>query len=111
MRMWMIDTKLMCNSHLLGEHGEIHKHKHNFEKRHNMFGRLSPIVQIVPDKMQERHDEVAREMLSRGMNHKSPYSQPDVSYLPSGLKVDMEYNLHDLATRCPECAKLIGDKK
>ena len=32
---------------------------------------------------QSRHDEIATEMLSRGMNHKSPLPElPDFSYLP-----------------------------
>ena len=64
----MIEPKFLCRKHLLGEHGEIHKHKHNFEKKHNMTGRMG---QIFPDKMQERHDLLAEEMLNRGYNHKS----------------------------------------
>ena len=106
MRMWMIDPALLCDKHLLGEHGEIHKHRHSFEKKHNMKGRLFPVVQIVPHKMQSRHDQLAKEMRTRDMNHKSLFIQPDVSHLPK-VKVDIKYNLHDLASRCPDCAKRI----
>lgn len=107
MRMWMIPPSRMCNKHLLGEHGEIHKHRHNFEKKHKMGGRLAPTVQIVPHRMEERHDELVKEMEKRGMNHKSPFAQPDTSYLPR-VEADLIYNVEDLATRCPECKKLLG---
>jgi len=108
MRMWMLAPNLLCNKHLLGEHGEIHKHKHNFEKHHSISGRLFPIVQIEPTSMESRHDSLADEMLSRGMNHKSPYSLPDLSYLESSLnnsKVNLEISIIDLSGRCSECAK------
>jgi hypothetical protein len=106
MRMWFIDPKLMCRKHLLGEHFEIHKHKHNFVKKHNMAGRLKYPSQIDPARMELRHDEIVKEMTVRGMNHKSDYEQPDVSYLPKA-KIDIEYNLIDLACRCEECATKI----
>ena len=46
MRMWMIDPKLLCRKHLLGEHGEIHKHLPSLRKGHRVDGRFSPVVQI-----------------------------------------------------------------
>ena len=49
------------------------------EKKYKMNGRVG---QIEPTKMEERHNELALEMLNRGYNHQSPYKQPDVSYLP-----------------------------
>lgn len=106
MRMWMVDPKLLCNKHLLGEHGEIHKFRHNFVKKHNMAGRMINPSQIDPHKMQERHDILATEMLRRKMNHKSPYEQPDTSYLPEA-NVDIAYNLRDLSERCETCAHII----
>lgn len=109
MRMWMLPPKMMCRKHLLGEHGEIHKHRHNFIKRHSIAGRLSPIVQIEPNSMEVRHDELAAEMVRRGYNHNSPYTLPDLSYLPHEqvmAKVDVEQSRHDLRERCDECRKL-----
>jgi hypothetical protein len=104
----MIDPKLLCRKHLLGEHNEIYRHKHSFEKHHSISGRISPIVLIEPESMQKRHDELAEEMLRRGYNHNSPYKQPDLSYLSDEeryAKVDLKYNLKDLINRCTECAK------
>lgn len=106
MRMWMIDPILLCNQHLRGEHYEIHKHRHNFAKRHSITGRIVPVVQIEPSAMQSRHDELVVEMIRRGMNHKSPYEQPDISYLPDSeryAKVDMKISLDDLYKRCHDC--------
>lgn len=113
MRMWMLPSELLCRKHLLGGHNEIHKHRHNFVKQHSMKGRLYPIVQIEPASMKEEHDRLAEEMTRRGYNHKSPYEQPDVSYLGemAYLKADIEYNIKDLATRCPECRKNILNSK
>jgi len=112
--MWMVDPKLLCRKHLLGESGEIHKHKHNFEKHHSISGRINPIVLIEPENMQKRHDELAQEMLRRGYNHQSPYEQPDLSYLPDNeryAKVDIDYNIRDLMDRCVECRERILDNK
>jgi hypothetical protein len=111
MRMWMVDPKVLCNKHLLGEHGEIHKHRHNFVKQHSIAKRISPVIQIEPNSMQSRHDVLAKEMLNRGMNHQSPFEQPDISYLPvfqQQAVVDVRNSLRDLSERCPECAKKIN---
>lgn len=102
----MLDPKLLCDKHLLGEHGEIHKHRHNFVKQHSIKGRIYPVVQIEPAAMKARHDELAVEMLHRGMNHNSRYEMPDISYLPPEqryAKVNTEQSYIDLASRCPAC--------
>lgn len=104
--MWMIDPEFLCRKHLLGEHGEIHKFKHSFVKKHKMSGRIG---QIEPLSMGKRHTELAKEMLRRGYNHKSPYEQPDVSYLPEML-VDKSFSVQDLKQRCAECCKRLEEK-
>lgn len=104
MRMWMVDPKLLCRKHLLGEHGEIHKFRHNFVKKHKMAGRMG---QIEPARMEERHDQIAKEMLRRGYNHQSPYEQPDVSHLPEMI-VNIQESLDDLSNRCEECKLAIA---
>lgn len=100
----MISPKLLCRQHLLGEHGEIHKFRHNFVAGHKIEGRRG---QIVPFKMKERHDELAQEMRNRGYEHKSPYKQPDLSWYGdlSDWEVDLVASRNDLFDRCPECKK------
>lgn len=102
MRMWMVPAELLCTKHLVGEHGEIHKHQHKFIKKHKISGRIYPIVQVEPEAMKSRHDELAMHL----KNHKSPYEQPDLSHLPGDqryAKADYWYNLFDLCCRCPDC--------
>jgi hypothetical protein len=107
MRMWMIKPELLCNKHLLGEHGELHKFIPSFHKKYSVTNRVSPVVQIELSSYQSRHDELASEMLSRGMNHKSPLPKlPDFSYLPSehySAKVDINISIKDLKDRCEDC--------
>jgi len=104
--MWMIDPKYLCRKHLLGEHNEIHKHRHMFVKKYSINNRINPIVQIEPKNMKSKHDVLVFEMLARGYKHKSPYEQPDISYLPEwqrNVNIDIEYNIKDLHSRCEEC--------
>lgn len=108
MRMWMINPKWLCRKHLLGEYGEIHKHRHNFVKHHSIAKRVSPVVQVEPLAMYARHDALAAEMVRRGYNHNSLYEMPDLSYLPKAhreVKVDVYLSIKDLIDRCPECKK------
>lgn len=111
MRMWMIDPKLLCNRHLLGEHGEIHKHMPSFRKGHNVSGRFKPIVQIQLNAIEMRHDELASEMLSRGMKHQSPLIDvPDLrKTYPNyfDFEVDLEQSKQDLCSRCLKCKNRI----
>lgn len=108
MRMWMVDPALMCDQHLLGEHGELHKHRPSFVKRHSIRGRVEAQdgPQIEPEAMQARHDALAAELLRRGFNHRSPFEQPDLSYLPPlhhKATVDRVTSLVELLRRCDSC--------
>lgn len=103
--MWMIPPTLMCKQHLLGEHNEIHKHRPSFEKRHKIDGRFENVVTIEPSAMKQRHD-----CLARYMNHKSEFTQPDISHLPltqQHAKVDTILSLLELSRRCPKCRQII----
>ncbi len=113
MRMWGINPKLLCRQHLLGEHNEIHKHRHNFVKHHSIAKRIAPVVQIEPENMKTRHDALVEEMLARGYNHNSPYEQPDLSYLKPEerfVKINLSTSVTDLKSRCTECAGRITSK-
>ena len=99
--MWMVDPAFMCSKHLCGEHGEIHKHRHNFVKGHSIAGRKG---QIEPEAMKRRHDELVMFL----KNHKSPYEQPDLSeYNLDGFTVDIDESLDELRKRCSECREKI----
>lgn len=111
MRMWMINPEQLCDTHLLGEHFEIHKHRHNFVKKHSISGRISPIVQIEPNSMKTRHDILTIEMEKRfNKKYNSPYEQPDLSYLKDNERnavVNIDISINDLINRCPKCKERI----
>jgi hypothetical protein len=103
MRMWMVDPRVLCRQHLLGEHGELHKHRASFVRGHKIDGRRG---QIEPEAMGSRHDELAAEMLRRGYQHRSPYVQPNLDAYPACLRfmrVDRSSSLTVLLDRCPRC--------
>lgn len=107
MRMWMVPTVLLCDKHLLGEHGEMHKFIPTFRREYKVHRRFTPIVQIQFKGYRQRHDALASEMLVRGMRHESPLPElPDFKRIyPSyyDLEVDIEYSLADLRARCQDC--------
>ncbi|MCK9544374.1 MAG: pyrimidine dimer DNA glycosylase/endonuclease V [Novosphingobium sp.] len=110
MRMWMIPPDQLCRKHLLVEHFEIHKHRHVFLKKQSISGRIEPVTQIEPVSMENRHNELVNEMIIRGMNHASPYDQPDISYLPISeqfAKVHIDQSYKDLISRCEAIKKII----
>ena len=107
MRMWMVEPKVLCKKHLLGEHGELHKFIPTFAKGYKVDKRFSPVVQLQFKGYRRRHDALAEEMLRREMNHKSPLPElPDFKKIyPQyyDMTVDIFFNLRDLVTRCGDC--------
>lgn len=113
MRMWMVDPRGMCQKHLLGEHGELHKFMHNWIKQHSIAGRISGNA-MEPLSYKTRHDALAAEMLRRGLKHASILEQPDFSYLPPyhrAYRVDVGANLALLHERCSQCKEMSNDRQ
>ena len=113
MRMWMVDPKIMCRKHLLGEHVEIHMFNGHIRRGRQIYGYVkSNCVEVLS--MNKRHDEIASEMIRRHYKHNSPLnkiSSEDLSYLGSptiNAKVDSKESLKDLITRCSECRERAG---
>ena len=109
MRMWMVDPKLMCKDHLLGEHRELHAILGILDKKMSISGYIDNNL-IQPLSIGERHSAIIEEMRSRGYNHNSPiYFDPaSLSYLPEAEQmyiIKANYSAQDLVARCPECAK------
>jgi hypothetical protein len=107
MRMWMVNPKLLCRQHLLGEHKEIHMLTGCYKMNKNL-RRYLEYKQIEPASIQKRHKELVEEMTARGYNHKSPLYEehlwkPNIS--------DVEANLLDLCNRCERCKKNIDNAK
>ena len=102
--MWNVDTKLMCDKHLLGEHVEMHMFVGCIRKRMSLDGYLkNNLVRI--DKIRERHDELVKEFERRGFFHNSPIGRFDYRYLADVGRIDADKNLKDLEKRCLDCKR------
>lgn len=103
MRMWKVPPKIMCSKHLLGEHLEMHMFASAVKEKKKIDGYLrNGLVEV--HHIRKRHEELASEMVRRGMRHKSPL--PRFRAYHAG-KVDVNNSMRALAKRCRECRKMM----
>lgn len=105
MRMWMIPPRLLCNKHLIGEHGEIHKLAGHIARGRKL-GKLKQFVE--PRSIWSRHNELADEMISRNITHESPIKQSLLILIKlSDTEIIATVNkakaIKDLCLRCNDC--------
>ena len=103
--MWMVDPKIMCPHHLIEEHYILHKELRHWKNMYHINGRILN-NSIEPKSYKKRHDDLASEMLSRGMHHSCDIEQPDFSYLYEYEKkfvIDREKSLRTLLGICKSC--------
>lgn len=118
-RMWMVNPKIMCRQHLLGEHKEIHqlvgliqRLKISQLKGHLVRKQVTINCFIIA----MRHDELVKEMINRNYNHKTELLLSDIitdnyfiikdklsAHDLQGLNV--KHNLSDLLSRCKNCSE------
>lgn len=102
MRMWMVDPKLLCRRHLLGEHVELHMFVGTIDMGNSLKGYVdNGLVEV--HNIRSRHAQLVEEMIRRGYNHNSPLQ--DFDPWEEG-RVDVEANHKDLLSRCEECRRL-----
>ena len=102
MRMWMIDPKMMCRKHLLGEHVECHMFLGTLKKNVSVLGYIRNNL-FEAKSLRSRHDELAQEMTSRGYRHLSDFEDIIMPMELLTSKVDVEKAAEDLFGRCSEC--------
>jgi hypothetical protein len=98
--MWNVEPSRICNRHLLGEHVEMHMFVGAINKGKRISGYVSRGL-VETENLEKRHNALASEMQRRGMNHKSPLSQPKISKM--GV-VDVIESERELRRRCNLCA-------
>jgi hypothetical protein len=99
--MWMVDPKILCRKHLLGEHVELHMLDGHLRRGRRIDGFVRNNC-TEPASITSRHLALATEMERRGYRHVSPLNSlawPDYAT----IKVDAEASLAELLRRCPEC--------
>jgi len=90
----------MCDQHLRGEHVEMHMFVGCIRLGKSIAGYLHKgLVEI--DKLQQRHDELAKEMKRRGNRHASPLL--DFSWDGENGRVDVPASYRELLRRCEKC--------
>lgn len=104
--MWLVDPHVMCRSHLLGEHRELHALVGIIQSGKCLDGYIDKGL-IETDYIQARHEELVAEMQNRGYNHQSPLDYNDLDdHLQLG-SVDDVANLQELRRRCAACKERI----
>ena len=104
MRMWMVDPKIMCRKHLLGEHLELHMFVGTINKGISIQGYLDKNL-LEPLGLIGRHALLVEEMTRRGYNHQSPLPRPVIPIHQQWVIIDREMALTDLLSRCEDCRK------
>lgn len=108
MRMWMVNPEILCRKHLLGEHVEMHMFLAHLNKKRGIQGYLKNNC-LEPRSIFQRHEDLAKELINRGYNHKSPMKEEDFTIvldLPQECQyweINREENLKNLLERCPSC--------
>lgn len=103
MRMWKVNVRKMCRQHLLGEHLEMHMFASNIKSGKSLKGYIkNKLVEV--HNIKKRHDELVKEMKSRGYKHKSPMK--DFKKHKAG-KINVCNNVVVLKKRCKKCRKLL----
>ena len=100
----MVDPRIMCQQHLLGEHFETHVIATNIGRGRGIAGFIRNNA-IEPHSVQVRHDELVAEMERRGMRHHSPLDFSTDIY--PDFRIDREASLKLLLGRCPLCASRV----
>jgi hypothetical protein len=99
--MWMVDPKILCRKHLLGEHVELHMLDGHLRRGRRIDGFVRNNC-TEPASITARHLALAVEMERRGYHHASPLDSPAWPNYAT-VKVDVTASLAELLRRCPEC--------
>lgn len=101
MRMWMLDPKIMCREHLLGEHVEIHMFIGTINQGKSINGYVKKgLVEV--HNLYNRHQELVKEMNRRKYNHKSEVGMKWKNVQKVGT-INKEKNKNELISRCSKC--------
>lgn len=109
MRQWLVNPKIMCRNHLLGEHLEVHMFIGAILEGKKVKGFLDNNL-LEPLSLFDRHEKLVKEMIRRGYNHKSPIDVEVFASIKKILpeeylskKIDRSKSLQELISRCNVC--------
>lgn len=101
----MVEPRLLCRQHLLGEHRELHALVGIINRGTSLEGYVQNGLVATAD-IEDRHRQVAQEMAARGFNHQSP-----LILKTAGVGVvDTQQNIDELRRRCVACKERIDNE-
>ncbi len=106
MRMWMVNPKIMCRQHLLGEHVEIHMFVGTLSRGKSVKGYLEKGLLEVHN-LYWRHEELVEEMKRRGTAHHGR----EMEICRKAGAIDRKKNLEELLKRCSRCKRRYSENK
>jgi len=107
----MVDPKIMCRQHLLGEHVELHMFVGALKKEKSIDGFIKKGL-LEPGSIKNRHNKLVEEMNRRGMNHRSEIEVPSLAHLPQNqaiYKINPVVSKTELLKRCSHCRARYND--
>jgi hypothetical protein len=107
--MWMVNPRILCRKHLLGEHVELHMFLGCLKKGMNLEGYVKNNL-LEFSSLRQRHDALVKEMEFRQYKHHSDLDFPtgySFAQVDSviGSQVDAEKSLKELLNRCEMCKR------
>ena len=97
----MVNPRIMCRQHLLGEHVEIHMFIGTLNRKKSVKGYLQKGLLEVHN-LYSRHNELVEEMKRRGYRHHSEVEEKWKTVNMLGF-IDRKQNLEELINRCSKC--------
>lgn len=105
----MVDPRILCNQHLLGEHVELHMIVGAVDKGYGAsVAGLARVNLVDTRQIMPRHAALEAEMLARGMNHQSPLNWVDEEGIGFGAP-DPLVSRDELYRRCDRCRARMND--
>ena len=99
----MVNPRIMCRQHLLGEHTEIHMFIGTINQKKSVKGYLEKGL-LETHNLYNRHEELVKEMKRRGYNHYSEINEKWKFVEKAGF-INIDKNVVELISRCSKCNK------
>lgn len=99
----MVNPRIMCRQHLLGEHVEVHMFIGTINQGKSVKGYLEKGLLEVHN-LYNRHEILVKEMKRRGYNHSSEVEEK-WKYVEKVGIIDKTKNLNELINRCSKCER------
>lgn len=102
----MVNPRIMCRNHLLGEHAELHMFVGTIYRGYSVRGYLEKGLLEIHN-LYDRHEILVKEMKRRSYKHNSRIDPEWKSAKTEGF-IDKVKSLEELLSRCSKCRMRAG---